>query len=202
MATDTLSNWQWASKNVNSDVTGSKYVSAESSIVLAGPPTLASNEANNSDLYVIGIKGNMQIMQNRANMRLFEIGAIRGYIIPSKVIPSIILSSMLVHGPSLIAAMYKYAFTKGTAPFNNEVTKEGMGFNDALLSITNQGAKSPVGLALIIRDNTDAAYAAVYLENCYLSSSVLSTDSTGIIFREDLNVDFVNVKPIRVMTPQ
>lgn len=113
------SNWDFHNARVHQDLVGGQFVSAETSLVAAGPSTMQAPTANpggtgnldnETEVYPIGLLESFGLQQNRQLQRIFEIGSSRSYFIPGRVIGSIALGRTFFFGPSLLRALYaRYA---------------------------------------------------------------------------------------------
>lgn len=105
-------NWDWRSKNVQSELYNGKYISAESALLLAGPSRLGmltsgSNFTGSSNsLIPIGLIQNFSLNQALGVTRLFEIGSKRSYFIRGRQMANITLSRVQFFGPNLLRLMY------------------------------------------------------------------------------------------------
>lgn len=109
--TDFLS-WDWASQHVQVELENGEYVSAESTLILVGPPTLSmiqGKEFSVTSLFPMGLIQNIQIAQNRQVARLFEIGSKRSYFVPGRLFANFQLNRILFYGPSLLRLLYALA---------------------------------------------------------------------------------------------
>jgi hypothetical protein len=120
-ATTSLSNWDFHNHHVQTELIGGEFVSAESTLVVAGPPRLSDitgvdpaaigggGTVTSGDLvYPIGVLENVGLSQSKQLQRIFEIGSSRSYFIPGRVIGSITLGRVLYHGPTLLKVLYAY----------------------------------------------------------------------------------------------
>lgn len=107
--------WNWASEHVQVELVNGEYVSAESTLILAGPPRLKwlTNKGDLSnakgELYPIGLMQNIQVAQNRQVARLFEIGSKRSYFVPGRLFANFQMNRILFYGPSLLRLLYAVA---------------------------------------------------------------------------------------------
>lgn len=171
MAGNNLLNWSWSTQHVQSEITNQEYLSAEATLILAGPPRLSqlpsggngnvsltgspgNTTANNASvnapqvgiaapialddvlqgsnvLFPVGLIGSLNLQQARALRSIFEIGSVRRYIIPEKIITQMNISRVKFYGPSLMRTLYAYypnsklnfntgAFVTGLAADNNQ----------------------------------------------------------------------------------
>jgi hypothetical protein len=112
-ATTTFENWDFQNVHVQQELFGGEFISAETTLVAAGPPRLSDiqgtgNKANGAVVFPIGVLENVGLSQSKQLQRIFEIGSRRSYFIPGRVIGSITLGRVLYHGPSLLKVLYAY----------------------------------------------------------------------------------------------
>jgi hypothetical protein len=133
-ATTSLSNWDFHNHHVQTELIGGEFVSAESTLIAAGPPRLSDitgvdpasvgggGTVTSGDLvYPIGVVENLGLSQSKQLQRLFEIGSSRSYFIPGRVIGSVTLGRVLYHGPSLLKVLYAhYKQSLGPLQFMDE----------------------------------------------------------------------------------
>lgn len=110
MATTNFSNWDFYNFHIQQDLTGGQFVSAESTLVAAGPPQASqtSNGGKNSGVYPIGLLESVGIQQSKQLQRIFEIGSTRSYFIPGRAVGSISIGRTFYFGPSLLRVLYAY----------------------------------------------------------------------------------------------
>lgn len=123
MATTSYSNWEFWNQRVQQEVTGGQFVSAETTLIAAGPPSLENSNSQNAvtsdavdesmEAYPIGLLESFGLQQNRQLQRIFEIGSSRSYFIPGRNIGSIALGRTMYYGPSLLKALYAYYVDEG-----------------------------------------------------------------------------------------
>lgn len=131
-ATTSLNNWDFHNHHVQAELLGGEFVSAETTLIAAGPPRLTDIGNGDSDIavdegdmvYPIGVLENVGLSQSKQLQRIFEIGSSRSYFIPGRTIGSITLGRVLYHGPSLLKTLYAhYKQSVGDIRFMNEVAK-------------------------------------------------------------------------------
>lgn len=119
MATTSFSTWDFHNYHVQQDLAGGQFVSAESTLVGAGPPSLTGAGGAGIDLekvqgsqtgkiYPIGLLETVGLQQSKQLQRIFEIGSSRSYFIPGRVIGSITIGRTFYFGPSLLRVLYAY----------------------------------------------------------------------------------------------
>jgi hypothetical protein len=125
-ATTTVANWNFHTFHVQSELKGGQFVSAESTLLAAGPPEITGNinqpqgtskgqgleVTPGSELvnltFPVGVMENVGLSQSKQLQRIFEIGSSRAYFIPGRVVGSISFGRVFYHGVSLLRALYAY----------------------------------------------------------------------------------------------
>ena len=112
-------NWNWAAEHVQAELVNGEYISAESTLLLAGPARLeylvgsnTSPTAAKSALYPIGLVQNFMMAQNRFLTRLFEIGSKRAYFVTGRLAANFQVNRVMFFGPSLMRLLYSLAPAK------------------------------------------------------------------------------------------
>ena len=116
MPTTSFSNWDFHNYHVQQELGGGQFVSAESTLVGAGPPSLtaaninleANQESQSGNVYPVGLLESVGLQQSKQLQRTFEIGSSRSYFIPGRVIGSITIGRTFYFGPSLLRVLYAY----------------------------------------------------------------------------------------------
>lgn len=154
MATTDFSNWDFSNYHVQQELKGGQFVSAETSLIAAGPPELGGTSAySNSpvgsvgNVYPIGLLENAGLSQSKQLQKIFEIGSSRSYFIPGRVIGSVNLGRTFYYGPSLLRVMYAYYTSEngdvqiGTEDASTEITLEdGSTTISPLARLLNRGS--------------------------------------------------------------
>lgn len=114
-ATTSYTNWDFYNYHIQEDLIGGQFVSAESTLIAAGPPQVSqtssggtSGDATTSGVYPIGLLESMGLQQSKQLQRIFEIGSTRSYFIPGRVIGSLSIGRTFYFGPSLLRVLYAY----------------------------------------------------------------------------------------------
>jgi len=137
-ATTAFNNWDFHNHHVQSELFGGEFVSAETTLIAAGPPRLSDigngdstiDDPEADQVFPIGVLENVGLSQSKQLQRIFEIGSSRSYFIPGRTIGSVTLGRVLYHGPSLLKVLY--AHYKQTASGAIQINSEG---KDATLPI-------------------------------------------------------------------
>ena len=87
-ATTTLQDWNYGSQHVQINLNGSDFVSAQTTLICAGPPRMASVSSivSGTPVLALGVTENFSVQQNQQLQRVFEIGSARSYLIPGPVV--------------------------------------------------------------------------------------------------------------------
>lgn len=199
MATTSYSNWDFYNYRVQQELVGGQFVSAESTLIAAGPPRLNQAGGDGTEIaYPIGLLETFGIQQSRQLQRIFEIGSTRSYFIPGRTIGSISIGRTFYFGPSLLRVLYAYyrsnagTFDLGTGNVGATVTSpEGKNEvpdpNAALLDTFAVGdlheLKRNPGYGYLIIDLASDLFAqptglAVYFKDA-------NTDTVGGFYVED-----------------
>lgn len=117
MAQTDFSTWDFSNYHVQKELNGGQFVSAETSLVAAGPPQINSTSAYTKlpvkdvgKVFPIGLIENAGISQSKQLQKVFEIGSARAYFIPGRVMGSISLGRIFYYGPSLMRVMYAHYY--------------------------------------------------------------------------------------------
>lgn len=129
-ATTSIENWDFHNFHVQQELFGGEFVSAETTLVAAGPPRLSDLGAQTGQgvevtptpaedfAYPIGLLENVGLSQSKQLQRIFEIGSSRSYFVPGRVVGSVTLGRVLYHGPSLLKTLYAYYSQPNGTLFN------------------------------------------------------------------------------------
>lgn len=150
MATRDFSNWDFSNFHVQGEMQSGQFVSAETSLIAAGPPEIGGTGAYSSvnvgsvgTVFPIGLLENAGISQSKQIQKLFEIGSSRSYFIPGRVVGSVNLGRTFYYGPSLMRVMYAY--------YKNSTNGIDIGTLDQGAEITlADGSKAPSPLAHLL----------------------------------------------------
>lgn len=203
-----LTDWKYATQHVYSDVTGDQFVSAERTLLLVGPPSLSQLGNNDTDfstddmgnsaqLYPIAVRGSYQFGNSKNNLRIFEVGAMKAYIMPTKVIGTLTLNSTLVHGPSLLKALRAHYYNNTNGLADDLVTELNATRSSYLLGTLNDLLSTmPVGLAVLMRDSKGTTYGGMYFEDVQVSASMIMSDASSVVIQENITADFGAAVPL------
>lgn len=198
--TTSFSNWDFYNQHVHEDVSGGQFVSAESTLIAAGPPRLDMSGANitvpasvttSTDfVYPIGLLETVGLQQSKQLQRIFEIGSTRSYFIPGRTIGTLNIGRTFYFGPSLLRVLYAYYRTAnagdpllsvGDGAVGGQVTDE-LGFSRPDPQAGLLGAVTDTGVLHKLRRSPGEGYMLLDL------ASDLFSQPTGMaIYFKDYN---------------
>lgn len=229
MATTSYSNWDFYNFHVAEDLIGGQFVSAESTLVAAGPPKAADASAENgSGVYPIGLLESVGLQQSKQLQRIFEIGSTRSYFIPGRVVGSLSIGRTFYFGPSLLRVLYAYykstSSSIGTTPIGTLISLNGKPASDPdaqLLDTSDEAAlheihrtpgegyffidlasdlfNQPTGMAIYFKDQNNVSVGAMYLEDNYVQGHQMSISSGSVLVMEGVSMQYDRLVPIKVM---
>ena len=222
----TLSNWSPYGEYVQSGMVDGRFMNAAYTMVAAGPPRLANmggraavgaalaagsnNPAADQLAYPIGVLQNFSLSHNMQVSRFFELGSVRSYFVPGRVMGQMSMGRIMYHGPSLLRVLYAYyqdavlpttvstlmgGLAASTMP-NPHNVKISPGYENIFLNLASDLFTQPIGILLMLKDNNEDTMAATYLESCYIPNHTISTDAMGTIIQENVAVQFERAVPI------
>jgi hypothetical protein len=220
-----FSEWSPYEKFVQAGMVDGQFLNAGFTVICAGPPRLANvggattvagllARPGGADQLVlpIGVVQNVNLSNNRAFNRIFEIGSERSYFISGRTVGQLALARILYHGPSLLRMLYAYyedmippTVVKYVFPNTGIATVANPhdviippGYENMFLNLASDLFNQPIGLLLYVRDSNLDTYGAVYLEACYVPNHTWATDSQGVIIQESAAIQFERVIPVAV----
>jgi hypothetical protein len=129
--TSSFSNWDWANQRIHPDLKAGQFISAETTLIASGQPSLSGDVAtadkganleDPGDVYPLGLLEQFGLQQNKQVQQIFEIGSARSYFIPGRVVGSVSLGRTFFYGPSLLRALYSHQNPLGAVAVGAEVT--------------------------------------------------------------------------------
>jgi hypothetical protein len=224
MPNDTaIERWNFEEFHVQRELDANDFVNAASTLIAAGPPTLAAagdsrlgDDADPAELdeissfaYPIGVLENAAVAQNKQLQRLFEIGSKRSYFITGRNVGSVTLARTLFHGPNLLRVLYAYYpaslinptvvnLLKTNPPDSVNQLKNNPGFADMFMNLDSDLFDHAFGLMLLFQDQLQKNYGAIYLENAYVNAHQMNISSTSVLVAEGATIQFDRAVPIDV----
>jgi hypothetical protein len=218
----TISTWNPYNQFVQ-NLDDTVYMSGENTYLAAGPPRLAniggtvtaaaalSAGTKAADFAMpIGIVQSFSWGQNMNLMRFFEIGSMRSYFVPGKVVGQLSLSRVMYHGASLLRILYAYyqdlvpptivpaVFPNTAKLVNPHNTIIPPGYENIFLNLASDLFRQPIGILMYMRDSNDNTMGAVYFEQCFIPSHSMGFDAQGIVIQEQASIQYERPIPVAV----
>jgi hypothetical protein len=217
MATDStnLSQWDFHNFHVQQDLQGSDFVSAESTLIAAGPYKLEQLGGQAEDLtqgqdvaYPIGVVENLGLSQGKQLQRLFEIGSSRSYFVGGRVVGNVSMGRILYSGPTIMRSLYAY-YQDTTEPvtINPLISSDGLtmpnvkyspGYGDFWMNLASDIFNQPMGLLIYFKDNKDVNVGQIFLEYAYVAGHQLSISSGSVLLMEGVSIQYDRLVPVQV----
>jgi hypothetical protein len=220
--TTDFSNWDFLNYRVQSELKGGQFVSAESTLVAAGPPTLPSGNtgAENGIAYPIGLLESVGLQQSRQLQRIFEIGSTRSYFVPGRTVGSLSLGRTFYYGPSLLRVLYAYYSSAASASGPaigtgaTQSTKTLLGANTAIdglhqirrtpgygfmfIDLASDLFAQPTGIAIYFKDANYETLGGFYLEETYIQGHQMNISSGSVLIMEGASAQYDRIVPLNV----
>ena len=194
-----LGDWNFLDGNVQKIDDGSDFLSAESTVICAGPPDLG---ASIQSVRPVGLVQNAQITQNKQIQQLFEIGSRKPFFIPGRTLIQLGMSRVLFDGASLMRALYEHDELPGvTDNYNADVIPPAEPYgpatsSDFYMNLASEFFNRPLGLAFILHDGQNQKYGGFYLENCYIQTHGMSMAGQQTVLLENVGIRASNLVPL------
>ncbi len=219
-----MSLWNPYTSFVQPNLDDTVFLSSEMTYVAAGPPRLANvggsvaaaaalSSTLGKDISFampMGLLQSFSLGQSMNLMRFWEIGSMRSYFIPGKVVGSISLARVMYHGPSLLRILYAYyqdiiAPTLIPAVFPNDIklinphnTILPPGYENIFLNLASDLFRQPIGLLMYMRDTNNQTVGSIYFEQCFIPQHGFSYDGQGIVMQEQCSIQYERAIPVAV----
>lgn len=222
----TFSEWAPYTNFVQAGMVDGQYVNASYMMLAAGPPRIANiggaasfaqalsgnGQSANQIVLPIGILQNFSLNQNRQFARIFEIGSERSYFISGRTIGQLALGRVYYHGASLLRILYAYyrddigptvvpsmwpnAGAASQANPHDVIVPPG--YENLYVNLGSDLFSQPIGMLMYIRDVNQDAIGACYFEASVVPNHALATDSQGVLFQENVGIQFERIVPVSI----
>jgi len=195
-----LDGWNFLDGNVQEIEDGSDFLSAESTVICAGPPKL--DESAVQDVRPVGLVQNAQITQNKQIQQLFEIGSREPFFIPGRTLIQMGMSRVLFDGASLMRALYEVTVDAATDNFDtNDIVPPAQPYDSTssgafYMNLASEFFNRPLGLAFIFHDGQDQKYGGFYLEKCYIQTHGMSMAGQQTVLLENVGLRASKLIPL------
>lgn len=220
-----ITDWKPYTQKVDSSARQEgNFMSGAFTLLAAGPPRLSAVggvgaagallAAQRSNWALpIGLVQNFNLQHNKNFARFWELGSERSYFIAGRTVAQAGFGRVLYNGPSLLRVMY--AFYKDILPpttidivpgvddlfanvLNQHDVKIPPGFENIYLNLASDLFSQPCGLLMYMKDSDENTMGACYLEETYVPSHSIATDSQGVVIQEQVSLQPERVVPVAV----
>jgi len=220
---------QWQDKRVQAVGSDYDFLSAESTLLVSGPPEW-DETLGDSALIPVGLVQNANISQNKMIQQLYEVGSREMFTIPGRTFCQVSIARIMFDGPSLLFTLNSYynsngkvmipqlsdAQSENTSPYGKPTNPYPENFGEGYQEVDpatisdnelgpfwgNLGSSifnRPMGLGFIFMDTQSDFYGGLYLEKSFIQSYNMGISSQQTILLENVQVRVTKVKPIRVV---
>jgi hypothetical protein len=233
----TLSDWNYTDRNVQSGITEGQFISSSTTVLAAGPPfltgaslapparqrdDLASPGSNlqstvGDQVFLMGIVGQWSVNQQLAVVPVPEAGSQRSYTVTGPSSGQISIGRTLVHGPSLLRALYAHRRISDPrsagGTFDSLINPERAGdfqgnprsrlaapagYDNAWFDLSSDVFTSPFGLLILMIDTNREGYGACYLEQAHVNQHGFSSGPGSLVIGENIAATFARLRPVKL----
>lgn len=215
----TLPDWDFFNNHVQSGLTDGQFVSSQTVLVCAGPPSLTLGNTGAARLegervWPIGLLAQWSVNQTMAVVPIPEAGSYLRYVATGPVDCSLSLGRTLYHGPSLLRGLH--AVTSANDPRGavinplikasaaqfprypmNRVSRTP-GYENFFIDLSSEVFTQPVGLLFFFADSGREGYGAFYAESVYIPNHSLSTGPGQLVLSESTNLMAARIRPVEL----
>ena len=198
----TIETWSPLTEHVQDDIPSSgSFLDAKTILYAAGPSRLAVaagaiSQADTNVAYPIGVLENVSVQQSKTIQRIFEIGSVRSYFVPGRMIGQMSAGRSMYNGPSLLKAFYNKILGSGKTIRLPPAADSGKA--DFWINMASDIFNYPFGLLMYICDNNLKTYGGLYLEECYFQGHQLSVNSQSTVIVEGASAQFDQAVPVAI----
>ena len=215
----TFNDWDFFNKHVQSGLTPGQFISSQTCLICAGPPSLMSSSgaedgvtALGEKVYPVGLISQWSLNQQMAAVPIAEAGSYRRYTVTGPTDCSVQMSRVLYHGPSIMRVLQAAA----SAPDERGVVvnpliapeaanyprnphnriSDSPGHENLYINLASSLFSQPIGLMFFIADINREQYGAFYLEGCYVPQHGISSGPGNLVIAETVAVNATRLRPI------
>lgn len=226
-ASTTLSNWDFHTYHVESQLKGGEFVSAESTLIASGPPDITSllnvngkdgieiDNAAVREVYPMGVMENASLSQSKQLQRIFEIGSSRSYFVPGRVVGALSYGRVFYNGVSMLRAHYSYYRSSGRvkvdpadlninfAPSPNPSRnapdlRVNPGYGNFWQNLASDVFNQPTGNFWYFRDMANRDVSSLYFEYMYCQGTQLQISSGSVLLMEGASFQYDRIVPAKM----
>ena len=178
----------------------------DDTLILAGPPRMASSENSNflKKMLPIGMVQQMQITQTKPTTPMQAIGSGRLFFVNGKAQTAASIARLFVNGRNLLRALYTNVVQAGidVSKFDDAASfadASSPGGNQFYVNLDSELFLIPFGMAVFFRDKVHDEIGAFYIELCMLSTWAIAIGAGQNMILENVNLMADRIKPISTM---
>lgn len=171
-----------------------KFVTGETCLIAVGKPVLTMNKEI-GDLILVGSGQEIQVAQQKQQQFVWEMGSRRGVIVPGRATGSLTITSMQIHGPSILKALYGYLEEEEILAIKDKPGPEG---SNVWLNLNSELFDSPTGIGLMMRDLANEQVASYFFENVYIGGHQFGTGAQTIVIGESVQARYEAIKALPI----
>jgi hypothetical protein len=169
----------------------------------------------------LGIIQNFSLSSTRQFSRIFEIGSERSYFISGRTVSQLGLGRVYYHGASFLRVLYAYFTDRiggvggaGNADVPPMYIPQALirnphdvvippGYENLFINLASDMFSQPIGMMMYMHDvNMKIPVGANYFEACYVPNHSIATDSQGVLYQEQVGLQFERIVPVHINAAQ
>lgn len=193
--------------------------------ILSGHSTeISADTTGNGFAIPIGVVSDIGIQQSRQINKIYEIGSKLSYTVSARTSIGINLTRVQYHGPSLLRMLYAYYPDSKIGGINNRladsvkdgdsflqklsmngefesnlpVIKDPAGHANFFLNVASDLFSQPLGLVMYIKDNVGDDVAAIFLEDCNITTHQFGISQNSVVIAEGVGITCDRIVPLQV----
>ena len=170
-----------------------KFVTGETCAIVVGKPVLSQNTSI-GDLLVLGSAQQIQISQQKQLTYTWEMGSRSGTIVPGRSRGSMGLTQMMLHGPSLLKALYSRITDEEL-----QALYDKPGYGNFWLNLNSEVFNKGTGIGLIMRDTSNNQFGSFFFENFHIAAHNFAVGANTMVIGESINGQFERIKALPIV---
>jgi len=212
--TTTYDNWTFDNRLIP-NVISTQFASSKTVLIAAGPPRF-DDKVTSTTLHPIGLVQDFNMQQNNVLNEVYEIGSRGKYFVQGRSSRNATLSRLIIHGPSLLRAMYQESGEWPATTYTTDAEAPAKAQNSMMyINMASRFFERPTGLYVRIESmqhgndgttvtngtknedlGTTAQIGSFYLEEVYVRAHALSVGASQTVVGENITISFDEVVPV------
>jgi hypothetical protein len=219
-----FSQWNPLTDYVQGGMEDGRFANGGLTLLAAGPPRLTQvggvgsvvqvgeGEETSDFVFPIGCMQNVNLSQNKAFMRVWELGSDRSYFIGGRTIGQLGLSRLFYHGPSMLRVLFAYYKDSGgvinipwlfanigaSSTANPHHVWVPPGYENLFLNLASDLFNQSIGILMYMRDSNLDTLGSLYVEGCTIPNHTWATDAQGVVIQESATIQYERLVPVNV----